>query len=458
MRTRHAIEDALRSDDPVLRHAAAQALARPSSADLARDLAKDADPRLRLGALVAIRQSGHEDAHRYCREFLRDDDESVRHAAVVWIGQERLAEARGDLEQALHVGVPSQRLLSAWLGTSSVLTPSFVEQCKTRSFAAFEALPTSLPDAVTHRLLRRSAWPAELRTTVLPWLEDPTRKETSLLLLDLASGDEAPLNAAAMRQLSSSKLFRVNLALTEIALDQRRSVELRCEAVATLARREAFGMNVMELLREKNESLSLEVVQAMSQSAHRQAAKQILRSIAAGELEGITSRVQQEADFVLHPPAPERSTDLATVQKHLSEGGNPARGERLFFSPKATCGTCHTIGGFGGQVGPDLSQVGRSLSRSEIIHSIIRPSDYFAPEFQVYALATETGQLHSGIVLSTDDVSTTLQKADGSKVVVQSADVESLAPLPKSIMPDGLEATVSVDGLRDLVAFLVTLR
>ena len=458
VRTRLAIEDTLRSDDPVLRHAGSLALARPSFATLAQELAKDADPRLRLGALVAIRHAGREHAHRYFKKFLRDDDESVRHAAVVWIGQERLAELRGHLEQALDVAVPSRRLLSAWLGTSSVLTPSFVEQCQTRSFAAFEALPTSLPNAVTHPLLRRSTWPAELRMTVMPWLEDPTQEETSLLLLELASNDEAPLNVAALRQLSSSELSSVDSRLVEIAFDRQRSVELRCEAVATLARRDAAGTNLMQLLKENDESLSLEVVQAMSQLAHRQEGKKALRKVAATETDGVSSRVREEANFILRRKAPEQSTDLANLQKRLLDGGNPARGERLFFSPRATCGTCHTIHGFGGQVGPDLSEVGRSLRRSEIIHSIVRPSDYFAPEFQIYALETKNGQVHSGIVLSADNVSTTLQTADGSKVTIPSDDIDSLLPLRKSIMPDGLEATVSAEGLRDLISFLVTLR
>ena len=93
-----------------------------------------------------------------------------------------------------------------------------------------------------------------------------------------------------------------------------------------------------------------------------------------------------------------------------------------------------------------------------IIRSLISPSAYFGPEGQLHSLATNDGRVHSGKLLSTDSDSTTLLLADGAKLVIPAADIEILQSQRKSIMPDGLEATVSVEGLRDLVAFLGTLK
>ena len=98
------------------------------------------------------------------------------------------------------------------------------------------------------------------------------------------------------------------------------------------------------------------------------------------------------------------------------------------------------------------------MDRSMMIRSVIRPSDYFGPEFQINILETQQGQIHAGIVLSKDANNTTLQTAEGTKKVIPAADIDSLTPQRLSIMPAGLEATLSIEGLRDLVAFLSTLK
>ncbi len=51
-----------------------------------------------------------------------------------------------------------------------------------------------------------------------------------------------------------------------------------------------------------------------------------------------------------------------------------ARGKEVFFLKKAGCYACHRAAGKGGNVGPDLSQVGRFRTTRDLLESIVFPS------------------------------------------------------------------------------------
>src|SRR5439155_18585758 len=66
----------------------------------------------------------------------------------------------------------------------------------------------------------------------------------------------------------------------------------------------------------------------------------------------------------------ERLSQLA-----LTTRGNADRGRETFLNAeKATCIKCHRLGGQGGQIGPDLTGVGRRFSKIHLIESILEPS------------------------------------------------------------------------------------
>ena len=49
--------------------------------------------------------------------------------------------------------------------------------------------------------------------------------------------------------------------------------------------------------------------------------------------------------------------------KDSLHGGNAAKGKAFYEAPKAGCIYCHRIGGKGGLIGPDLSNIGAQLTR-----------------------------------------------------------------------------------------------
>ena len=58
----------------------------------------------------------------------------------------------------------------------------------------------------------------------------------------------------------------------------------------------------------------------------------------------------------------------------MNRAGDPRRGHAVYLSVAARCAACHKVHGQGGEVGPDLSQVGGKFDRIHLIESILDPS------------------------------------------------------------------------------------
>src|SRR5262249_6960880 len=82
--------------------------------------------------------------------------------------------------------------------------------------------------------------------------------------------------------------------------------------------------------------------------------------------------------FGKYVPDAQKVKRLVTVTRPeslLARGGDAARGREVFYKTTGLqCATCHKVMNEGGQVGPDLSDVGKRLSRRQILEAILDPS------------------------------------------------------------------------------------
>jgi len=149
----------------------------------------------------------------------------------------------------------------------------------------------------------------------------------------------------------------------------------------------------------------------------------------------------------------------ADWRKALATPGNIASGKRLFFDASVGCAQCHRVEDHGGQLGPDLSVIGRIANRERIIDSILDPSKEIAPQFVQHTVETKGGDSYSGILLGQQaDGTYTLLMNDGRGAVVPGALVKSHEISKVSLMPDELEQGLTVEEFRDLVAFMLSLQ
>ena len=139
--------------------------------------------------------------------------------------------------------------------------------------------------------------------------------------------------------------------------------------------------------------------------------------------------------------------------------GDAEAGRRLFYHLKGPgCASCHTVDGRGGKIGPDLSTIGRSLSRDKLIDSILDPSREIAPQFVTWGMETKDGKTHSGMIVFENEGNLTLGMTDGKTLELKTIDVLDRRPQEKSIMPEKLAERMTVQEFRDLLAYLTSLR
>lgn len=138
----------------------------------------------------------------------------------------------------------------------------------------------------------------------------------------------------------------------------------------------------------------------------------------------------------------------------LSAPGDIGRGRRIFFGDKVSCYTCHTIGPDGGHVGPDLTSIGAIRSGQDILEAIVFPSASFVPGFEVYTVLTKTDNISGVRGHDTSDF-VTIVTGPNERVRIRRADIVSMKPSTVSLMPEGLDESLTREELTDLMAFLM---
>jgi len=134
----------------------------------------------------------------------------------------------------------------------------------------------------------------------------------------------------------------------------------------------------------------------------------------------------------------------------LPDSGEPRRGKVLF---EKACAQCHTAGGVGHHVGPDLTAVSHR-SVEDLLSNTLDPNMAIHPNYVTYNCETDTGELEAGILQSESADAITLLQASEKKVVVPRKKIKRLESTGLSLMPEGLEAGMTPMDLRDLIAFL----
>jgi putative membrane-bound dehydrogenase-like protein len=144
---------------------------------------------------------------------------------------------------------------------------------------------------------------------------------------------------------------------------------------------------------------------------------------------------------------------LRQLEPLLSAGGDIGRGRRIFFGEKVACYHCHTIGNQGGHVGPDLTAVGAIRSGHDILEAIVFPSASFVPGFEIYNVETKT-DTYSGVRGEDTPEAITLVTGPNAEIRIPRKQIVSIKPSNVSLMPEGLDESITRSEFIDLLAFL----
>jgi putative heme-binding domain-containing protein len=496
-----ALLDCLRTVvDRFLEHALIYALVEMADPKATRQGLADPDPRVMRGALIALDQMvGGGLARGEVIPLLESDDEQLRSCALSvitakpdwwdalvsplrgWLGRPDLAEARAGLvRECLRAFVGRREIQEVVAeGLTQEDLPLAVRHLLLEAIA--EGLSNEGSPLLSAPLARQLSHPdLEVRRRALMAIESTGTDgcEGALELLARGATQPAELRLAALRlcaarkpELDDALMHFLVSQLAEEGAPLTRLSAARVAARAALSEAQRANLipfvakaGVLELgpllqafERPGEETSGLALVEALAQAP-------ALPSLRSDQVKAIlkdhSERVREAAEPLLRRlevGAEDRRARLALFGE-VVEGGDPARGAGVFAGEKAACSTCHRVRGEGAQIGPDLSTIGALRSGRDLLESIVFPSATLTRGYEFFKVATRNGQVYNGLVTRETVGTLCLTLPDRSEVRLARASIEMIQPSELSIMPEGLDAQLSREDLRDLVSFLRSLK
>ena len=134
----------------------------------------------------------------------------------------------------------------------------------------------------------------------------------------------------------------------------------------------------------------------------------------------------------------------------FSPNGDAKLGKAVF---QKVCSACHTYQNVGGKVGPDLTGVKNQPADALMLHILV-PNYEVLPAYQSVSVKTNDGRYFSGWLVSENENSLTLRTTFGTDESILRKNVSTLSNSGLSLMPDGLEQSITKDEMSKLIAYL----
>lgn len=161
-------------------------------------------------------------------------------------------------------------------------------------------------------------------------------------------------------------------------------------------------------------------------------------------------------------PAEKRIKRLGSVvrpEQILALSGDSAKGRRVFFeNAGVSCKNCHRIQKDGKEVGPELTTIGKKLTRAQLLESMLEPSKLIDPKYVTYVAELDDGRLLTGLLVNKDEHEVVLKDAQDKLHRIPSKQIEQLVPQRQSLMPDLLLRDMTAQQVADLLEYLSSLK
>jgi putative membrane-bound dehydrogenase-like protein len=230
----------------------------------------------------------------------------------------------------------------------------------------------------------------------------------------------------------------VDTLLTGTLLDSTRALDLRRWIVQSMGGGPGGQRRLLALVRDKRLPKPLEP----TASSALFSAGQSIRDSAA--------------QFLTPPPA--TTLDGKTLPPLLTlaaRTGDAPAGRAVF---ERTCAACHVVGSAGTDFGPALTEIGDKLPKSGLLVAILDPSAGIGFGYEGWTIRTRDGQQLVGLITSETDDEVLMKLVGGIQRRVPKSTIADRKRMDVSLMPHGLERTMSEADLVNLVEYLSTLR
>ncbi len=120
---------------------------------------------------------------------------------------------------------------------------------------------------------------------------------------------------------------------------------------------------------------------------------------------------------------------------------------------RQNCATCHRVADVGTTVGPDISDT-RTKTPEVLLQDILNPNAAIDANYVNYTVVTKSGKEISGLIATESASSITLRRAENQTDLVLRQDIDEVRSTGVSLMPEGLEKTITLEQMADLISFL----
>jgi putative heme-binding domain-containing protein len=161
--------------------------------------------------------------------------------------------------------------------------------------------------------------------------------------------------------------------------------------------------------------------------------------------------IRDRARKLLANETEDRDAVYKKYEPALSMKGDAKNGLLVF---QRVCSTCHMVGGqYGKAFGPDLVSI-RNRNAQFIMADILNPNRSIADNYEMWTIVKKNGEKLNGIIAAETPGAITLHNIGAQEIIISRSDIKTMEASQISAMPVGLEASVSVKEMADLLAFL----
>jgi putative heme-binding domain-containing protein len=273
---------------------------------------------------------------------------------------------------------------------------------------------------------------------------------------------------------SAVEAFRI--ALAEKGADKILSLFAGTNAVTMVrlianTQDKSLQQNLKALVEKSDQPLPVRLA-AVQSLAHTQDGAQFLLDLAKSEKLPADLKLTASSELNLAPwpeikksalellplPQTKSSEPLPPISELIKRTGNAERGRLVFESDTAACSACHVVKGRGTDVGPQLSEIGTKLGKDALYQAILDPSSGISFGFEAWSVQLKNDDELFGMITSETADELTVKSQTGIVTKVKKSDIATRQKLSTSLMPVGLQLTMSMQELVDLVDYLASLK
>jgi putative membrane-bound dehydrogenase-like protein len=166
---------------------------------------------------------------------------------------------------------------------------------------------------------------------------------------------------------------------------------------------------------------------------------------------GLNEQIEKVWGSVRESSSAELNALIGKMRAALDEGPSSfERGRKVFEN---NCAKCHRFEGKGHDVGPNLDGAGRDIEY--LLVNILDPNRVVGQPYFARFVTLKNGRIETGLLAAEDNQSITLKGENDALKVIPKKDIDEITVQQKSLMPEGLSNSMTVQDFRDLIRYVM---